>query len=232
MHCGEQTLANFEIFHGLPTEIVRAYSKRCAWKRYETHQTLVEYSDTTQDVYFIFFGRARATHYAATGREISFRDLGIGEMFGEIAAIDALPRSLSVVALTDMLVAVMPPAVFRELLRQHDQCATALMLRLTRLIRCLSDRVVEFSTLGVQNRVHAELLRIARKAAPGQSTAVISPFPTHTDIANRISTHREAVTRELGKLLRAGLLERRNGSLVIHDVEKLSRMVSDVLGEY
>jgi len=231
MHCGEQGLADFEIFQGLPVEAVQAYSKRCAWKRFETHQTLVENGDTTQDVFFVCYGRARATHYTACGREISFRDLGAGEMFGEISAIDTLPRSLSVVALTEMLVAVMPPGVFRELLRQYDQCAEVIMLRMTRLIRRLSERVVEFSALDVQHRVHAELLRLARIASPGHERAVIYPVPTHSDIASRISTHREAVTRELSNLCRAGLLERRDGSLVIRDVNKLSKMVSDVLGE-
>jgi hypothetical protein len=90
---------------------------------------------------------------------------------------------------------------------------------------------VEFSTLDVPNRIRAELLRLARKSSPGQNTAVIFPIPTHTAIANRISTHREAVTRELSNLCRAGLLERHDGILVIRDVEKLSAIVSDVLGE-
>jgi CRP/FNR family cyclic AMP-dependent transcriptional regulator len=227
----KETLENFDIFQGLPLEAVEAYSKRCVWKRFETHQSLVEHKDTTQNVFFISYGRARATHYAVSGREISFRDLGPGEMFGEISAIDSEPRSLSVVALTEMLVAVMPAYAFRELLREHDQSATAMMLRLTRLIRCLSDRVVEFSTLSVPDRIRAELLRLARRSSPGQNTAVIFPVPTHADIANRISTHREAVTRELSNLSRAGLLERHDGCLIIRDVEKLSTILSDVLGE-
>ena len=146
--CSEQTLASFEIFQSLPDEAVQAYSKRCFWKRFAKNETLIEYNDTTRDVYFISSGRARATYYAACGREISFRDLDPGEMFGEIAAIDALPRSVSVTALTDMLVAVMPSAVFRELLCQHDQSSTAMMLRLAMLIRRLSERVVELSALG------------------------------------------------------------------------------------
>jgi CRP/FNR family transcriptional regulator, cyclic AMP receptor protein len=231
MHFGEQTLAGFEIFQGLPMEVLQAYSKRCIWKRFETHQTLIEHQDMSQDVFFISHGRARATHYAASGREISFRDLGPGEMFGEVSAIDALPRSVSVIALTEMLVGIMPPEVFRELLRQYDQSATALMLRLTRLIRCLSERVVEVSTLSVHGRVCVELLRLAQTSSPGQNTAVIFPAPTHTDIANHISTHREAVTREFGNLYRAELLERRNGSLIIRDVKKLSVIVSDMLGQ-
>jgi CRP/FNR family transcriptional regulator, cyclic AMP receptor protein len=229
MRNGEQSLVNFEIFQGLPQEAIQAYSKRCAWRRFEAHQTLIEHNDTTQNVFFLSFGCARATYYTASGREISFRDLGAGEMFGEIAAIDTLPRSLSIVALTKMLVAVMPPGVFRELLSEYDQSATAMMLRLTRLIRCLSKRVVEFSTLSVQHRVHAELLRLAQQSSPGQNTADIFPVPTQTDIANRISTTREAINRELSNLCRAGLLERRNGSLIIRDVGKLSTMVSGML---
>src|SRR3954452_7965354 len=85
----KETLENFDIFQGLPLEAVEAYSKRCVWKRFETHQSLVEHKDTTQNVFFISYGRARATHYAVSGREISFRDLGPGEMFGEISAIDS-----------------------------------------------------------------------------------------------------------------------------------------------
>jgi CRP/FNR family transcriptional regulator, cyclic AMP receptor protein len=215
----------------VPAEAVEIYSKRCVWKRFETHQALIEYKDTTRDVFFISSGRARATYYAASGREISFRDLGPGEMFGEISAIDGLPRSISIVALTEMLVAIMPAQVLRELIRDYEQSAMALMLRMTRMIRGLSERVVEFSTLGVQDRIRAELLRLARKSSPGQNTAVIFPVPTHTEFANRISTHREAVTRELSNLCRAGLLERQDCSLIVRDVEKLSMIVSGALGE-
>src|SRR3954471_23072162 len=72
MRYGEQKLANFEIFQGLPDEVVETYSKQCLWRRYDAHQTLIEHEDTSRNVFFISFGRARATHYAASGREISF----------------------------------------------------------------------------------------------------------------------------------------------------------------
>ncbi|HET6518986.1 MAG TPA: helix-turn-helix domain-containing protein, partial [Geminicoccaceae bacterium] len=60
--------------------------------------------------------------------------------------------------------------------------------------------------------------------------AVIAPAPTHAEIASRVSTHREAVSRELSELARAGLVERRNGALLIRDVERLGRMVDEVRG--
>ena len=64
-------------------------------------------------------------------------------------------------------------------------------------IRSLSERIVEFSTLGVNNRVHAEILRLAREVESRNGQYRISPAPTHADIASRVSTHREAVTKNL-----------------------------------
>ena len=91
--------------------------------------------------------------------------------------------------------------------------------------------VVEFSTLGVNNRIHAELLRLAREHTQDDNQAEISPVPKHLEMANRVSTHREAVTRELNNLEQNGLIERSKGVLRVKDVSQLERMVRDVIGE-
>jgi hypothetical protein len=46
-----------------------------------------------------------------------------------------------------------------------------------------------------------------------------------------VSTHREAVTRSLGELARAGIVEKRSGTLVIRDVDALAAMVEEALSE-
>ena len=81
------------------------------------------------------------------------------------------------------------------------------------------------------NRIHAELLRITKNNSIKDGSATITPVPTHADIANRVSTHREAVTRELNELEHKGLIERQTDIWIINDVERLHRMVHDVLGE-
>jgi hypothetical protein len=57
------------------------------------------------------------------------------------------------------------------------------------------------------------------------------PCPTHTEIAARVSTHREAVTRELTRLARIGLIEREKNALVVTDLERLAEMVHAASGE-
>ena len=144
-------------------------------------------------------------------------------MFGEFPAIDQGPRSASVEARTQCLVAYMPAAEFRELLRKEWAVTQALLRKLVMTIRALTSRVYEFSTLAVNNRIQAELLRLANLASQGGNAARIVPAPTHVEIASRVSTHREAVTRELNRLSRMGLIERRGGTLLVKDLDRLAQ---------
>jgi CRP-like cAMP-binding protein len=96
----------------------------------------------------------------------------------------------------------------------------------------MSERIYEFSALAVRYRIYAELLRMAGPPQAGGSAAVIRPFPTHAELASRLSTHREAVSRELSYLVRRGVIERRGDSLIVLDLARLSRMVDDARGKW
>ena len=60
-----------------------------------------------------------------------------------------------------------------------------------------------------------------------ENTAEIIPSPTHLDIANRISTHREAVSREISDLTKSGILKRTDGKLIVLDVSKLESLLDN-----
>ena len=121
----------------------------------------------------------------------------------------------------------MPSETFNDLLVEHPVLALKVMKEMVGVIRTLNERVVEFSTLGVKDRIHAELLRLAQAGRIVEGSGRISPPPTHAEIAARISTHREAVTRELKKLEREGIIEKTKGSIVIVDIEKFEKVVSN-----
>ena len=59
---------------------------------------------------------------------------------------------------------------------------------------------------------------------------MIEPIPIHSDIASRVSTTRETVTRVLNDLARQGIVQRTREGLVIRDLRRLRRMVEDVRG--
>ena len=98
-------------------------------------------------------------------------------------------------------------------------------------VRELTARVYEFSVLAVNNRIQAEILRLARRAACEGGRARIEVPPTHVEIASRTSTHREAVTRELNRLARLGLIKREGKALIVEDILRLEMMVHRATGE-
>ena len=224
-------LRNITLFVDLLDEEVARIQQGCAWRRYEPGQAIVDYLDPSDDVFFVASGEVRVTMYSLAGKEVSFRDLGPGEVFGEYPAIDRGARSARVEAQTECLLASMPAAAFRELLSAQPVVAQALLRKLVANIRTLTMRVYEFSTLAVNNRIKAELLRLAKSARGQNNSALISPAPTHSEIASLVSTHREAVTRELNRLTRIGVIERSKNAIVVKDLDRLRETVENASGE-
>jgi len=223
-------LRDIELLEGLAPEKLDALARQCVWRNYEAGKRIISRNAADRDVYLLVSGRVRITTYSQGGRQVTFRDISAGDIFGEVAALDEKPRSADVIALDSALLASMSPAVFRRLLAEEPLVGARVMTRFAALVRSLSDRVIDLSTLGVQNRIHAEILRLARAAGVARNRARLEPGPKHADIASQVSTYREQVTRELSALARAGILEKDGAAIVVRDVARLEKMVEDVRG--
>jgi CRP/FNR family transcriptional regulator, cyclic AMP receptor protein len=221
-------LKTIKLLERVPLPALEQLARRCRWRRFAADQRVLSREAPDDEVYLIISGQVRITAFSGGGRQVTFGDMRAGDWFGELAAIDGLSRSADVVALEDSLIASMSPAVFRQLLHEHPEVVDRVMRRLVNSIRELTERIFDFSTLGVQNRLHAELLRLARQAGVQGNTARIDPAPKHADIAGQISTYREQVTRELSTMAKQGLIQRSGGALVIPNVDRLEKIVSQV----
>ena len=223
------TLADFPFLESLSDSARSALEQRARWVRYTTNDTIIDRETESRDVYFVVEGRVRVVNFSISGREITFDEMEPGGVFGELAALDGMPRSAAVVALTDTLVASISPDTFLNLLRDHPDLAIGVMQELAKIVRTSTERIMDLSTLGAHNRVHSEILREARAhAEEDANTARISPIPVHADIAARVSTTRETVARVLSDLTRQGLLKREKDALAILDLERLEDLVEEV----
>jgi CRP-like cAMP-binding protein len=221
------SLDGIEIFAGLTAEIRHALARRCAWRDFEPRQEIVRHQEETRTVFFLTAGKARATIYSKSGKQVTFGDIHAGGIFGEIAAIDGKPRSASVEASSRCTVAAMSAELFWETLRTEPVLMADLLKRMCQHVRDLSDKVVDLSTKDVRRRILAELLRMAEPSETEFGNAVLFPAPTAGDIAARIATTRETVARELRWLEKSGIIERRGRTLVIPDFERLRRLVAE-----
>jgi CRP/FNR family transcriptional regulator, cyclic AMP receptor protein len=219
------------ILAGLSDTALAKAARQCTWRDFDTGQPILEYQATSTDVSFLVSGKARAIVYSSEGKAVIFIDLHPGAMFGEIAAIDRGPRSANIEVLESCSIASLSADQFEALMLEEPSVAVATLRHLAAEVRRLSDRVFEFSTMVVRNRIHAELLRLAGGSNIQGSEATLAPAPSLSDIADRISTHREAVSRELARLVDIGLVCREGKALRIANVAKLRELVNEAKGE-
>jgi CRP-like cAMP-binding protein len=90
------------------------------------------------------------------------------------------------------------------------------------MVRSADARIMDLSTLSAINRVHTELLRMAKA---DDNVGVIKPIPTHSEIAARASTTRETVSRVLSHLARICIMERTARELRVLDLDRLKDLI-------
>ena len=220
-------LSHVKLLQDVSRERLDLLAQECAWYRYEKGTEIIVQQATDRQVYFIASGAVRVRTYSPSGRQVSFRDVEKGAIVGDIAAVDGEPRSTDVTALVESVLAALPGAAFMRLLREHPGVHERYLRYLTGLIRVLTARVTELSTLDVSRRVQSELLRLARQSGSRGNVASIDPAPTHAEIADQVSTRREQVTRELSALAKRGLLQKKGSSLIVTDLYELERLVGE-----
>ncbi|MDB5725676.1 MAG: hypothetical protein JWQ16_2430 [Novosphingobium sp.] len=205
----------------LPSDLSTTFLERSRTLKARAGQIIFSEGNEASDVYFVHSGRVRISILTSQGREIILRDIGAGEIFGELAAIDQGPRSAGATAIEDSVLAHMRGDDFVDLLGTVPQAGLWMTRRLAARVRDLTDKASDLVTLPVAGRVQGELLRLARDCGSVGATAVIKLVPTHADIAARIGTHREAVTRELNLLAKEGIIRQSGRSIELLAVARL-----------
>jgi len=207
----------------VPEPLRTSLLRRLRTIRLAKGRTLVEKNSPTEDVFWVREGQAQVVLYSSGGREVWVNTVGSGDLIGELAALDGEPRSATVVALSDLSVTAIPAADFRACFESSPATAMWVARRLASQIRSLTEQVYELSVMNVQSRIQCELLRLARKGERREEGIEVRPAPSHAELASRIGTHREAVTREMRVLSELKIIRHGRRSLTIIDLERLEQ---------
>jgi CRP/FNR family cyclic AMP-dependent transcriptional regulator len=217
-------LARLPFLEGTPPEAFAALLSAVHWVEADPGQTIIDFDDATTDMFFILQGSLRVLVRTADGaRTQIFGDFQAGDMVGEYAAIDEVPRSARVEALVRSRLCVVPAAAFLDLALSSRSVGLRLLRLLTARIRAQNRRLLEHAVLPIRMRLAAELLRLGRPRPDG--TRVLTPPPTHDELAARSGARRESISRELAALDQAGLLRRTRTAIVVTEPESLRVMV-------
>jgi CRP/FNR family transcriptional regulator, cyclic AMP receptor protein len=207
------------------------FEARARWRRFAAGEIIVDFDDLSTDVYFILAGDVRILIRTPAGKEVILGEMRAGALFGELAALDGIPRSANVTALTRGELCVMSAPLFKELVFSTPPIAERLFKLLTARIRELNARLTEHTILDLRHRLYAELLRLSIPRGNGSPERVLSPPPYHHVLAARIGCRREQVTREFTTLAKEGLIERTRGALVLKRPAILEAKVAEAMRE-
>jgi CRP/FNR family cyclic AMP-dependent transcriptional regulator len=172
---------------------------------------------------FLLTGSLQVIDVTEDGRAVGLRMLQPGDFFGEIAVINGALRSASVVALTPVLVALLPRATALYLFSHSPSVAN-------HMLRFLAEKVQRDSEFRSLLSIHNTSRRIytflnLMKATKDGDVHVVENLPTHQDIANMINTSRETVTRALLALTQAGIIQKGTHKITIIKPEELQKLI-------
>lgn len=222
-----QDLSEIPLFSGLSEELSRRYARSCSWRDFNENELVIDIDERSNDVRFVVSGSVRIIVRIAVGKEVILGEMGEGEFFGEISAIDDSPRSANVTTLNKSRICTMPAAIFRQILMEVPDVAMKILVMFANRVRSLNMRLAEHSFLQAKHRLYSELLRLSKTRASNPDHRIVSPPPTQRELAERIGTRREVVSRELNALERAGHIEKARGGIVIINVSELQRRISE-----
>jgi CRP-like cAMP-binding protein len=210
------TLARHPFFASAPPEVVSRLAGHARWFDADPDQTILDFEDPTTDVYFIVHGHVRLLIQTANGERTQILgDFSSGDLVGEMAAIDGVPRSARIEALVRTQLCVLPARPFIDAVFASREIGLRLMRILTARIRAQNRRLLELTALPIRLRLLAELLRLSRPKTDG--SRVLSPIPTQEELASRVGARRETVSRELSAMVDAGWLLRSRAAIVLRN---------------
>ena len=220
------TLENVKLLSDVPSDVVSRLTSRCTWLEYKEDQIIIDRNDTSTNVYFIISGKVHVMDFIGDEQQVSLADLGPGDMFGELAAVDRRLRSARVTVLEPALVAEISSEDFHELLLECPTVTFILLKRFAGIIRDMTTRVTAMSTMSPHQRIYHELIRLAEPDTGEDGLWIINSAPNHAELSHWVGTDKKTVADAIGNLARSGIIERKHKNFVVRDYARLQRLAS------
>jgi CRP/FNR family transcriptional regulator, cyclic AMP receptor protein len=217
-------VASAPFFQGLPESAVELALSNLVTRTHPSNQVILLENDWGGAVYFILDGWVKIRTYNMEGKELTLNIIGKGELFGEMAALDEVPRSTDVITLTPTMIGSMPSQDFVKLLHTEPLAGMRLAQLMARRLRQV-NRKLRLRESDSQSRVADTLLFLAEgQGTQGQTGTQIPNLPQR-ELSSLSGLARETVTRVLTKLEKKGLIKRDSDVICIPDLSALEKMI-------
>lgn len=218
--------AGVPIFQALPSEALLELTSTMRHGTFGKGQTIVADGEPIDHLVVVARGRVKLAHTGANGREQIVRTLGPGEFWGELALFAPTTQEGDLVAMEETIACLVPRAAVQSLITRYPQVAHRLVEALARRLSEAERLIADLGLLDVGQRLAAELVRASKTGKVGLNGTRVRLPVAWTELAVKLGTTPETLSRRLKALTEQGIIQHEEGSrdVVIVDHERLYRL--------
>jgi CRP/FNR family transcriptional regulator len=208
-----QFLSRVRLFSNLSEKERLLLASRAIRKEFGSGQVLFLEGEPCHGLYLLAEGAIKIYKSSGSGREVLLAIEQAPASIAEIPVFDSGNFPASAIAVSDVIAYFLPTEDFQQSCRENPDILLKLMTIIGQRLRGLVNIVHQVTFGSVRQRLARALLDFA-SAASG------SPFPmpaTHQELALRLGTVREVVSRNLSRFQAQGLIRIRNREISILD---------------
>jgi len=215
MQTKHEILASVPMFHELAHELLAKIVDRCIERTYSRGETVFAEGERAKGLIVVWRGALKIFKISDGGREQILEIEGPGRTVALMPLFDGLPLPASCAAIEESVLLTMPTEVLHRLVAGEPALSLAIIADLSRRLRHMVSLVEEISLKGVRTRLSGFLSEIA-----GDET-IVQLTLNNQEIAARIGTVREIVSRTFGRMVHEGVISLEGRTLTILNKERL-----------
>lgn len=218
-------LEQVRIFQGLPTKQLTTVAQIASLQHYQAGETIFWQGDPPKGFFLVRSGKVKVFKVSATGKEQILQFFESGENFAEVPAFDGEPFPASAAAVENCQLVFFARRAFLELLEAEPSLAINLLAIFARHLRHFTWLIEDLSLREVPARLASYLLQLSQQQK--DSDQVMLEI-TKTQLAGRLGTIPETLSRVLNKLSKEGLISIEGNLIQLRDRAGLAAKSGDV----
>ena len=220
----DEVLARAGIFQGVEPGAAEALAQSLDPVEFPRGHVIFAEGEPGDRLYIIQSGKVKLGRKSPDGRENLLAIMGPADMFGELSIFDPGPRTSSATTVTEVRALAMDRTALREWISKRPEIAEQLLRVLARRLRRTNNMLAELIFTDVPGRVARALLQFAQRFGSQEAGLLrVTHDLTQEEIAQFVGASRETVNKALADFASRGWLRLEPRSVVIMDVERLSR---------
>ncbi len=217
-----EVLAKSALFQNLPAGALADLAAHSIEHRIGQGQILFTAGEPAGGLYIVLSGAVRAFRVNVDGREQTIHVEHAGGTLAEVAVFDGGPYPSTTVAEEDSDVLFLAREDVRRFMLQHPEAALAALAIMAKKLRMVASLAEQLALMDVSQRLATLLLEEAKRSTPHLKDGVSFSLPlSHAQLASRLGSVREVVTRGLQKLVQHGVIEVRGHRILVLSVKAL-----------